>query len=135
LDAGDWIALGAVAISTAISVASLVQAASAKREAKSAALLSHRLKAIEHIRLAMGDILFDDHINKDTVANLREANHLSKTVFPSISESVEKLFGIAWRLQDKRFSERTEQEHKEKEFLREQIQKTLQLMLSESAVP
>jgi hypothetical protein len=80
-------------------------------------------------------ILLHDHINKDTVANIRDATQLSQTVFgPSIRASVEILFGTAWKLEGKPFSERTEQEHKEKEFLAEQIQKILQRMLFESAV-
>ena len=118
-----------------ISVASLFVSFSAKREAKSAALLSYRLKAVEHIRLAIADILLHDHINKGTVANIRDATQLSRTVFgPSIRASMETLFGTGWKLEGKPFSERTEQEHKEKEFLAEQIQKILQRMLFESAV-
>jgi hypothetical protein len=106
----------------------------ADKQAKTLALLTHRREALEHVRFAIWDIVHEDHIDSRTVAELTEAYRLSKLVFSKgVSGSLEKLHGIAFRLQGIPLLERTTQDQKDRDFLAGQIQKTLQDMESESA--
>ena len=103
-------------------------------QAKTLALLTHRREALEHVRFAIWDIVHEDHIDSRTVAELTEAYRLSKLVFSKgVSGSLEKLHGIAFRLQGIPLLERTTQDQKDRDFLAGQIQKTLRDMESESA--
>jgi len=74
VDTSNWIALCAVGIS----IGSLVVSILAKQEAKNAARLSKGVDAIGHVRLAIGDILIRDHIDKSTVADISEAYQLAE---------------------------------------------------------
>jgi hypothetical protein len=131
MHASDWIAL----VSVGIAVAALRVSLSAKREAKNAAILAPRREAIEHVRKAAGDIVLADHIDSGTTLSLAKAIALSKMVFTKkVSASLENLHGIAFRLQGKSFSQRTEQEAKDRDVLVHQIQKTVETMLSEAEV-
>ena len=120
MDASDCIALSAAIIAAL----ALAVSFSAKREAKKIALLPRKLEAIEQVRKAMSDILFDDHIDRRTTSSLAEAIQLSKMVFSGdISSNLKNLHGIAFHLEGKPCSQRTEQEAKDRDFLADHFKK------------
>ena len=72
-----WVACG----SLAVSIVSAVLARKAMQQAKKAATLEPRTKAIEHMRRALFDINNNGLITRNTVNSIRDAMHLAALVF------------------------------------------------------
>ena len=105
------------------------------RRANKAALLSRRLEAINRIREAFGDLALHDVVEAKTTAAIREAFQLSSLVFErSISDTLETLHGIAFRLEHKPSDRYTDRDESEKEHLRSELESVLGRMRSEAAI-
>jgi hypothetical protein len=126
--------IGSFVVSTGALLVSVVSLRRANR-ANKAALLSCRLKAINHIREAFGDLALHGVVEAKTTAAIREAFQLSSLVFErSVSDTLEKLHGIAFRLEHKSVDRYTEQDESEKESLTSQIGGVLERMRSQAAI-
>jgi hypothetical protein len=97
--------------------------------------LNKRLEAINCVREAVGDVALQGVVNAQTAATLREAFQLSRVVFkPSVHDTLEKLYRIAFRLQHKPTERYTDQDETDKEFLMSELGNVLERMRSEAAI-
>jgi hypothetical protein len=122
-------------VSLMFSGTALVVSLLAYRQARNTALLGSRREAIDHLRSALSDVALHAHIDGKTVSSIREAYQISSLVFSKrLIESLDKLYGIAFRLQHKSLDRQTEQDWKDKDLLTEELQQTIDAMKREAAL-
>jgi hypothetical protein len=121
--------------SLVVSIGALLVSVVSLRRVNKAALLSRRLEAINRIREAFGDLALHGVVESKTTAAIREAFQLSSLVFKrSVSDTLEKLHGIAFRLEHKPSDRYTDRDESEKEHLRSELESVLGRMRSEAAI-
>jgi hypothetical protein len=124
---------GLAILALAVSGGALVVAILAKQQAKKASLVGLRREAIGHIRTAISDVSLHSHITGETVTSIREALDGSHLVFScSVCEMIGRAFGIAFRLQNKSLSERSDQENAYMDVLAKDLQAILTAMRNEA---
>ena len=100
----EKLAVFALAVSVGsllVSIASAVIAWRAKQQARKAATLGHRIEAINHVRVALHDLIQDGFVKTKTTDSIRNALHLSAGVFSGrIGRELEQAYTTAYRLQD-----------------------------------
>jgi hypothetical protein len=97
--------------------------------------LSSRLEAMTHLREAINDVTLHGVVNAQTAATLREAFQLSRLVFNrSAADTLEKLHGVAFRLQHKPTERYIDEDENDKEFLMTELGKVLERMRSQAAI-
>jgi hypothetical protein len=95
------IALAVSVGSLLVSIASAVIAWRAKQQARKAATLGQRIEAINHVRVALHDLIQDGVVKTKTTDSIRNALHLSAVVFSGrIGRELEQAYATAYRLQD-----------------------------------
>jgi hypothetical protein len=104
--------------------------------AEKSGLLTRRLEAMTRVREAIDDVTRHGVVNAQTAATLREAFQLSRLVFNrSVAGTLEKLHEIAFRLQHRPPERYTDQDEDDKEFLMSELEKVLERMRSQAAIP
>lgn len=84
-----------------MSITSAVIAWRAKQQARRAATLGQRIEAINHVRVALHDLIQDGFFKTKTTDSIRNALHLSAVVFGGrIGKELEQAYTTAYRLQD-----------------------------------
>jgi hypothetical protein len=129
-------ALVVAALGLAVSLASVVIARGAKQQAKQAALLERRAKAIKHVRQAYDAIDNNRFVADEDLKNLREAQLLSELAFgPKAQEALDEAFSTARRLNSSPPDQRKVQDFRDKlDRLGEDLRALLTRMNEEAAL-
>jgi hypothetical protein len=118
-----------------ISVLALIVSGLAFRQARATALLTSRREAINHVREAFGDVVLHGNVTSKTTSAVREAFQLSSLVFSkTVIAGLDRLHGIAFRLEHKPTERWTDPDWNDKETLGSELQDLLKRMQSEAAV-
>ncbi len=119
-----------------ISITAVMISVLAYQQARKTGLLPKRHDAINHVRSALTDVTQHGRgVDEETSSALREAYQTSLLVFSKkISSNLQKLAGTAFQLQDKEFEQKTEKDLDAEHKLRDDLQKVLVEMQSETAL-
>lgn len=121
--------------SLAVSAVALGVSILAYRRSGQTAQLCTRREAIDHVRVAYGDVILHDHIDSMTVESLREACQLAQLVFnKEVSAKLVRLHGLAFGLESRPFSKRSDREQNDRDSLADGLTTLLGTMKSEAAV-
>ena len=118
-----------------VSITAVMISVLAYQQARKTGLLPKRHDAINHVRSALTDVTQHGRVDEETSSALREAYQTSLLVFSKkISSNLQKLAGTAFQLQDKEFEQKTEKDLDAEHKLRDDLQKVLVEMQSETAL-